>query len=191
MQKFSLIVWLFSPYCDTFLKVHNEKASTSCHFFFSSWVAGILLSGYLLSVSDSWFATQHRISSSYVFLWLKAIFFKKQNNEPWPFLCQHIWCMYNQRLRDTQGWSREGCTVFIVCSALHITHRIQLLWTYPRYMSYICIALTIGVVWFPTQARWSHLSLLVWCSEWIMTFQCVKTCVCLFIGVSHRVLCKD
>lgn len=56
-----------------------------------------------------------------------------------------------QWLRDTQGWSQEGCPVFIVCSALHITHSIQLLWTFPWYMSYICIALTIG--WFDFQHK--------------------------------------
>lgn len=113
-----------------------------------------------------------------VFLWVETkclgFFLKKRDHEPWPFLCRHIWCMYNLSiqgwLRDPQGWSQVH-TVFIVCSGLHITHSVQLLRALARYMRHICITLTIAVLWFPTQAHWSHIRPPVWWSEWIMDVQ--------------------
>lgn len=112
------------------------------------------------------FAAQHYVSSYCTCICFPLSqgqnVFRKHHHEPWPFFCQHIWCMYNLSMYTMymRGWSKEVCTVFIVCSALRITHGMQLLWTLPRYMSYICIALTIRVLWFP-----------VWCSEWIINVQ--------------------
>lgn len=131
----------------------------------------------------------------YVFLWVKAKMFSESTTMSLDLssasafdACTTSRCI--QCIWDAQGQSQEVCTVFIVCSALHITHDMQLLWTLSRYMSYICIALTIGVLWFRTQARWSHLRLPVWCSEWIINVQHVNMCGCLFIW-RMRFLCKD
>lgn len=131
----------------------------------------------------------------YVFLWFKAKTFSESTTMSLDLssastfdACTTTRCIHC--LWDAQGWSQEVCTVFIVCSVLHITHGMQLLWTLPGYMSYICIALTIGVLWFPTQTHWSHLRLPVWCSELIINVQRVNMCGCLFIW-RMRFLCKD
>lgn len=112
----------FPAYFDSFLNILTlllRETKIDLPSFFNG-------RGYPLHASDSRFAALHYFSSYCICFPLSQgqNVFRKHDHEPWPFFCQHLWCMYNlsmytMSMRCTRLVARSLLCIYCMQCAAH------------------------------------------------------------------------